>query len=530
MRPVSAEPLITVSESAGIDAPASVRAVRSFVRGRRRRPWVDLYAIGFGIVMAAIYLSDLLSDPLRRLGAAAGHSTGQAASQAVAGTALVIGVAAGLLMLVQAFGPIVLSPADSSWLLLSPLSRRCLLRRPTVVVSSLAAFAGAVGGVLALAMAGPYLPRRSGALPADWVVLAAVSGAGIFLTVVFVAALAQPHARWRARLRTCCSVVAAVALLGALAGERWTALSHAITDRFAGTSTGSLGLLAVIAVVLAAVAGALAWRALRLFPASVLRTDSARAGRVLMSAAYLNVPLLTWIAEDDHWRGRLLPSRPWPKLPPAMVLAWADWRRLGRRPALVAVLATSAVLPALAGAAITGKAHGTTIAAVLLAGAIAAGLLGTAASRRDTNDPALRRMLGVTASAALTARAVLPALLAAAWLALALTLLAATGVLHGWLWPLLGLLVGPGVAAAALRMARTAPINPADQGPNLPLGNTPPWLISRLLSLVVGLIGAFPALRAVQAGHVHSGTLTSQLVLSVIVLGGYLMVASTLSP
>jgi hypothetical protein len=159
-----------------------------------------------------------------------------------------------------------------------------------------------------------------------------------------------------------------------------------------------------------------------------------------------------------------------------------------------------------------------------------AGLHGTAATRRDTNDQALRRMLGIDQRAALRARAVLPALLAAAWLALALTLLVATGVLHGWLWPLLGLVAGPGVAAAALRMARTAPINPADQGPNLPIGPTPPWLISRLLSVVVGLIGGYPMLRAVHAGQLHSGTFVEQIVLSAVVLGGYLFIASNLSP
>jgi hypothetical protein len=242
------------------------------------------------------------------------------------------------------------------------------------------------------------------------------------------------------------------------------------------------------------------------------------------------VPLLTWIAEDNHWRGRLLTSRRWPRLPPAMALAWADWRRLGRRPALLTVLAASALVPSLAGAAITGKPHGVTIAAALLAGGIVSGLHGTAATRRDTNDQTLRRMLGVDPAAALLARAALPALLAAAWLTLALTLLAATGVLSGWLWPLLGLAAGPGVAAAALRMARTAPINPADQGPNLAIGATPPWLISRVLSVLVGLIGAFPALRAVQAGHLHAGTFTAQLLLSAIVLGGYLFIASSLSP
>ena len=502
-------------ETEATESLASVRAIRSFVRGRRRRSWLDLYAIGFGIVIGLIYLSDLLTAPFSRLGGAAGRAAAQAAgqaasqaaSQAVAGAALVIGIAAGLLMLAQAFGPLALSPADSDWLLLSPLDRRALLRRPAATVAGLGALAGAAGGVLALAMAGPYLRHGSRALPAAWVALSAVSGAGLFLTIVFAGALAQPRARWRTRLRACCAAVAAIAVVGAVAGERWTALTHAITAGFARTSTGTLGVLAAVSVVLAAVVGALAWLSLRRFPAGVLRTDSARAGRALMAAAFLNVPLLTWIAEDNHWRGRLLPSRPWPNLPPAMALAWADWRRLGRRPALLTVLAASALVPALAGAAITGKPHGWTIAVALLAGGIVAGLHGTAATRRDTNDQALRRMLGIDQRSALRARAVLPALLAAAWLALALTLLVATGVLHGWLWPLLGLVAGPGVAAAALRMARTAPINPADQGPNLPMGTTPPWLISRMLSVVVGLIGAYPMLLAVQAGQLHGGTL-----------------------
>jgi Family of unknown function (DUF6297) len=535
VRPVTTDQAdaLHVSEGTRGAETLSVRAIRSFVRGRRRRSWLDLYAIGFAIVIGCIYASDLLTAPLSRLrgpaGSAAAQAAGPAASQAVAGAALVIGIAAGLLMLAQAFGPIALSPADSDWLLLSPLDRRALLRRPAATVAGLGALAGAAGGVLALAMAGPYLRHGSHALPAAWLALSAVSGAGIFLAIAFAGALAQPRERWRSRLRACCAAVAAVAVVGAVAGERWTALAHAITAGFARTSTGTLSVLAVVAVAIAAAAGALVWLSLRRFPADVLRTDSARAGRALMAAAFLNVPLLTWIAEDNHWRGRLLPSRPWPKLPPAMALAWADWRRLGRRRALLTVLAASALVPALAGAAVTGKPHGWTIAAALLAGAIVAGLHGTATTRRDTNDQTLRRMLGVDARAALVARAALPALLAAAWLTLALTLLVATGVLYGWLWPMLGLFAGPGVAAAALRMARTAPINPADQGPNLAIGATPPWLISRLLSVVVGLIGAYPLLRAVRAGHIDGGTLTAQLLLSALVLGGYLLIAGNVS-
>ena len=162
---------------------------------------------------------------------------------------------------------------------------------------------------------------------------------------------------------------------------------------------------------------------------------------------------------------------------------------------------------------------------------MAAGTQGTGATRRDTNDPALRRLLGADAGAVLAARAVLPALLGAAWLTLAFALLVLTGELSGWLWPLLGLAAGPGEAAAALRIARTAPINPADEGPDTPLGSAPPWLITRAGSVLVGLAGAYPTLKAVRAGHVHGGTLAAQLAVSAAVLGVYLfLVASRQAP
>jgi hypothetical protein len=343
--------------------------------------------------------------------------------------------------------------------------------------------------------------------------------------------LAQPWPRWRVRLRAAGAAVGVAATVGAVAGERWDVVSRAITDGFARLDTGSFGLIAVVAVAAAGTAALLVRRMLPHFPAGGMRAGSARAGTVLLAAAFLNVPLLTWIAEDSHWRGRRLDSRPWPRLlagaprlGPAFVLAWADWRRLGRRPAVLAALAVSALAPALAGAAFTGRAHGWVTAAVLLAGAMAAGTQGTTATRRDTNDPALRRLLGVDAEAALAVRAVLPALLGAAWLALALALLALTGELPGALWPVLGLAAGPGVAAAAVRIARTAPINPADQGPDAPV-TAPPWLLTRAGSVLLGLVAAWPTLRAVYAGHVDASTFGAQVVVAAVVLGGYLMLA-----
>jgi Family of unknown function (DUF6297) len=520
--------------------PPRVAAVRSFIGRRRRRPWYDWYSMAFAVVLTVILLWDLLAQPLSRL-----TGSGQAApAQAVAGAALVAGAAAGLLMLAQALGPLALSPADAAWLLLTPLDRREVLRRPAAVTTAIGATAGAVLGVLALAMAGPFLrlPAGTHRVPWAWLALAAVGGAGFFTAAMLAGVLAQPWPRWRARLRMAGALVGVAATAGAVAGERWDVVSRAVTDWFAGLNEGTFGLIAVVGVAAAGVAALLVRRMLPRFPADVIRGSSARAGTVLLAATFLNVPLLTWMAEDSHWRGRRLGSRPWPRLTafmprpgvvrgptlvrgPALVLAWADWRRLGRRPALLIAVAVSTLAPALAGAAFTGHAHAWVVAAVLLAGAMAAGTQGTAALRRDANDPALRRLLGVDARAAIMARAVLPALLSAAWLTLALALLALTGELPGALWPLLGLAAGPGVAAAALRIARTAPLNPADQGPETPTGAAPPWLVTRAGSVLLGAAGAFPALRGVFAGQVHGATVVAQVAVSAIVLGGYLMLA-----
>jgi hypothetical protein len=523
---MTAEP-VTVAD----DAVVSVATVRSFIGKHRRRNWVDWYTAGFALLIAAIYGSDFLASPLSRLGKSASHAaaTHAAATQAVAGAGLVIGVGMGLLLLAQALGPLALSPADASWLLLTPLNRRAVLRRAALIVALVSAPAGALLGVLGLAMAGPYLRLADSGLPGSWLFLSAVAGAGCCLAAVAGEALAQPSQRQRAVIRAACLAVAVIAMAGAVAGERWSPVTRAVTAAFSGLSTPVFDTAALVALALAAIAWLLLWRRLASFPASVLRADSARSGRALLAAQFLNFSLLFWIAEDNHWRGRLIRSRPWPKLPPAVALAWADWRRLGRRPGPLVTLALAAVVPALLGIAITGRLRPDLIAATLIAGALAVGSQGTTAAKRDQDDPALRRLLGVDAGQALMARAVLPSLLSGCWLALSLTVLCAAGALSGWLWPLLGFIAGPGVAAGVLRMARTARINPADRGPDTPMGTTPPWLVSRMLSVIVAVIGAAPLLGALLKGEAHATTVIDQCAASVIVLSVYLMIARALS-
>jgi hypothetical protein len=523
---MTAEPM-TIAD----DTEVSVATVRSFLGKHRRRSWVDWYVAGFALLIVAIYGANFLASPLSRLSKSASHAaaTHAAATQAVAGAGLVIGIGTGLLLLAQALGPLALSPADASWLLLTPLNRRAVLRRASLAVAVLATLAGALLGVLGLAMAGPYLRLSGSGVPGSWLFLSAVAGAGCCLAAVAGAAIAQPRERPRAVIRAVCLAVAVVAVAGGVAGERWSAITRAVTAVFGGLSTPVFDIAALVALALAAIAWLLLWRQLAAFPASVLRADSARSGRALLAAQYFNFSLLFWIAEDNHWRGRLLRSRPWPKLPPALALAWADWRRLSRRPGPLVTLAVAAVIPALLGIAVTGRLRLDLIAVALIAGAVAVGSQGTTATKRDQDDPALLRLLGVDAGRALVARAVLPSLLSGCWLALSLTVLCAAGALSGWLWPLLGLIAGPGVAAGVLRLARTARVNPADRGPDTPMGNTPPWLVSRALSVIVALIGAGPLVAALLKGEALATTVIDQCAASVIVLWVYLMIARSLS-
>jgi hypothetical protein len=58
------------------------------------------------------------------------------------------------------------------------------------------------------------------------------------------------------------------------------------------------------------------------------------------------------------------------------------------------------------------------------------------------------------------------------------------------------------------------------------MGSTPPWAVSRLLSVIVCVIGIGPLLVALIKAQVHAATVIDQFFFSVLVLGLYLWVAS----
>ena len=164
---------------------------------------------------------------------------------------------------------------------------------------------------------------------------------------------------------------------------------------------------------------------------------------------------------------------------------------------------------------------------VVLAGALAAAGTATWGARRDADNPILARLLGLDARAALTARALLPALLSAVWLTLALTGLALAGVVTGPWW-LFGLLSAPVLAAGGLRMARRDSRRPRDAAHRDPFRNdshrTALW---GLTGVDLAALGCLPLVLALTTQpSALGGFLVAQALAGVIVLPCYLLRAA----
>ncbi|MEV5827499.1 DUF6297 family protein [Spirillospora sp. NPDC052242] len=488
---------------------SGVRTARGYLRAHRRTSasWTDWYTRA----AAALFAAALLGGSLGSVLPSAARDVDP--SEAGAGLALIALAYAGFLALARRFGPVALPAADARWLLLSPLPRRGVLARSAVILLVLALAAGAVLGVALLAVLG--LPGDAPAAPAAAVLPAVAATVGGAATAV----LAQASPSWDAALQALIAGSAAAAvvalLLGAgpgrepLAAVAGSAPPAGLALAAAGTAAGALLLR-------------LAWRALDRVPARSILDASTRTGHVATAAAVLDPGTLTWIAEEAHWRGRTLRSRPWPAWAarPA-ALAWIDWRRLARRPGRLSALLASAAAPALAVAAGAGPAL---VAAVAGAGAVTAAAAGTTGARRDADDPGLARLFGVAPRAALAARAVLPALLGGTWLTLAL---AGPGIADGAAWWAFGPAAAPALAAGALRMARRRPVDHAMPTLDTPFGSVPTgpfvWAVT---GIDVAALGCAPLLAALSAPPPAIGPyLAVQALTGIAVLAAYLATA-----
>ncbi|WP_157382896.1 DUF6297 family protein [Nonomuraea coxensis] len=401
-----------------------VRAVRGFLRerSRTRSTPIDRYVTAFCLLMFAAVAGQPVSEVLTGL---AGPAGAVEPARVGAGVALLALGLAGFLAVARAAGPVLMTAPDASWLLLSPLDRRQVLGRTGRALLMVAVAAGLVLGLGLVAALGA--PDQLA-----WRVLGAlVLGVSASVGAMALAVLARASQSWQAWLVVALAVLLVVAVV-AVSGQARGVLAVA--------SAAPLTAVAVAATLAAAGSALLArqaWRAFGRIPAREIAAASTRGGHVADAATGIDPGALTWIVEDNHWRGRRLRSRRWPGLPAALATAWQDWpglpaafatawqdwRRLARRPGRLAFTLATAGLPALLAQA--GGAPGM-LGAVVLAGGLAVAASAATGARRDAANPALARLLGIGHRPALAARAALPALLAALWTSAALAGLALT--------------------------------------------------------------------------------------------------------
>ncbi|TQS24584.1 DUF6297 family protein [Microbispora sp. KK1-11] len=499
--------------------PATTRThpALAYLRARRGRPatWSDRYTGVFGLLVAAAVLGRPIADALAGL---AHHAD---PARLGPGLALVAAAYAGFLALARALGPVVLPAADASWLVTSPLPRRAVLGRTALLLLSAAVLTGAALGLTALSVFGA--PDQLGVRLAAALVLGVAAGVGGMATAVLGQQSPASDARLQFLIAGALSVAVLAAVLGTGPGRRILA---AVAEAPASLGAAVAGVASVVAAFLVRQA----WAALDRIPARRILASSTRTARVTSAATTLDPGMLTWVAEDAHWRGRALRSRPWPRLVSrlgaAPALAWQEWLRVGRRPGRLAALLGAAALPAVCANAIGGGSGPA--AGMLLCGALTAAAMCTGGVRRDGGDPALARMLAVDGRAVMAARAVLPALLAASWSALALVGLQMAGTLPAgaWWWAL-GPAAAPALAAGALRMARRRPVDHSMPVIDTPGGAVPTGpLIWALTGVDLALLGSLPALGALASRPAS----VAPYVVAQAVAGAAVLAASILRP
>lgn len=473
------------------DAVSAVRAYARSGRGRRQRSWSDRYLALFAAALLAVLAVRPIWWAAARLPAAEGRSD---PSQSAVGLMLVVLTFTAVLAVGRTFGPIVVSPPDAQWLVLSPLDRRAVLRPAAARLLLVSIVAGGVLGVSALILLGVPgdVPLR--------LLAAVVLGASLMIAGMSATVLSQHSDNDGVWLTT---VLAAVAILAALItvaarSERLPGLRliGSLAQAPAAAGVGAAGVAAMIAAVLARSA----WRSLACFPARAVLDASVRLGHTANMTLGLEPALVFLVAEDDYWRRRRLRSRRWPRLPASAALAWQDWRTLGRRPKRLMLLTLSAIIPTLA--VPQGARMSLLLPGILLIGALAAAASGTTGARRESGDITLQRIMALAPASVLMARTVLPTILAALWLTVALTGLMLVGTMPTGSWLAAGPAAAPALGAAALRMAGRGSIDHGLPPIDTPMGPIPSGpLLWALTGLDVAFIGCAPLTWAMLTGH-----------------------------
>jgi Family of unknown function (DUF6297) len=487
----------------------SARAVRArrraVLRGHGRGVLRTALGATWDVVVGAAVLGALGAQAGRRLvREVPAHRTAVPATTGgwLLAAAAVALVGAGLRGLAAA-GPVSAQPAALSWVFAGPVDRAGLLA-PRFWAS--AAGAAALG-----AGAGALLPLPAG--PAAGLVVAAAVAGALTATAAFTTAATaqQPSPVHSGRQVSVAGVGAGLLVVAAVGGLVVAAAGLAGHPLPAVPVRAVLIAVAVPAAAVAAVAGRRARAGLGRLDRGRLAAGGALVLGLTTSVAWMDTSLLRGVADERRWRDRAtVRSRRLRGVGPAALLR-ADLRRLGRRPERLVGWAALAVVPYVAAAV----ADPVWVAvAQVLAGALAVGRL-TGGLRTVSDQPGLRRMLGLDDRSLVTLHAALPAAGAALWAAVTAPALAAASdpVLAGTsaaAEPAAGAAVAAalGALAAAVRGATRPPLRyDSVVVPDVGFGAAPVGLIAQVLRgadvalLLTGLVlaGASYPVRAAVA-------------------------------
>lgn len=377
------------ADAIALDPGAGLRAVADLRRARRRRrigdqAWGDMayraYTTGLAALVAVVFLSGLVGDSvLDAAGRADLAASGPSWFGLVAAVVLLVGLRSG-----SRGGPLAMEAPDVQHMLLAPVDRTLVLRRPAVWILTY----GVLGGALVGGLVGSLVDQRVGEALLGWVAAGALFGAAT-VALALAAAMVTSARLVPAWLLVGLGWVLAAWAVADVMGDGPTAPTTYLGRvalwplGFSAVSVVPLAVAAGLAVAGLGVVGRVSVEQARRRTALVGQLRFAVTQRDLRTVVLLRRQLAAerprarhWFPAPPRWFGRRFP------------VLTRDLQSVARWP-LVRVLRV-AVLGALAGLAARGVWAGTT--PLLIAGGLAvylAALDATEPLAQDIDHPGL---------------------------------------------------------------------------------------------------------------------------------------------
>ena len=442
------------------------RRLRELQRGHHVRSRGELLTQLYTLLWIGVIYGGAFASEVSRISASPTAGIVSVERQWIAAAVLLASAGLGWKSL-RALGPLLVTPAEQTWGLSSPIDRHeWLLPRFSLLLAGGALTGAAAAGLVA------FLTTPGGALA-----IAVASGGCLGAAFIAGGVVAQNAAgsRWPDAAGSRWPDVAGPLLLSAGA----LAAAILVATHFGGWRLPRAGripgvILLPVLLSVAAVAVALGVRSLRRLDRISLGAGTDLAGALVTATVSLDPSLLTRVIEYRRWRrvGRVptgsllaappgIPGRTW-------ALLQADVRRSGRRPsALIAWAGLALAQYALVVVAPSVAGIARLVGAYLAAGAFAAGL------RTISHSDGLRRALGGSDRALRMIHLAIPAAAAVLWWIL-------TRPAGGSSTGLMEIVMLSGVVAAVYRAAKRPRIDYSAPVVETPLGLLPLGLVLQL--------------------------------------------------